>query len=198
MVVDMVDTVLNLDSTAPRNNETVYDSNRRLYRRLQALARELQLALLLLVPPATNTDPPTGGHGVTGSADAIWTLDRQPPSAEGAIRITGRSLREQAVPLLWDASTGRWGPRVGPGRLMLDASARLPDHIATIVGQVVGHDPVARPEIIDAVSARLKEANVDFGPAYMSRRVDEHLSTEVTARTLKRHPGRPIRYSRLR
>src|SRR5262249_15391278 len=63
-----------------------------------------------------STDPLAsvrGTQGLTGSADTIIVLNREPKDAHGMLYVRGRDVAEDEIALQFDDATGRW-LKLGP------------------------------------------------------------------------------------
>jgi hypothetical protein len=85
---------------------------------LKAIADETGVAFLLVhhVRKEAADDPlesVSGTTGITGSADTILVLKREPKDALGLLYVRGRDVIETEIPMQFDEATGKWLRMVG-------------------------------------------------------------------------------------
>jgi hypothetical protein len=196
-VVDMMDRIALPTGVGIRPNENGYEHGRKIYSPYQDLARRLNIALVVIVHSGTHIPKPIGGNAVTGSADTIWTLERETTAVNGKLLIVGRRVREQNLPLAWDPSIGRWSRPGSCDPFVVDLRDQLlKDLIATATDDVVGAGWIAKPQIIEAVRARLDEQCVGVSDAYLKREVERHIKRQLDAKLFQRKSSRPVEYRR--
>jgi hypothetical protein len=57
----------------------------------------------------------SGTHGLTGAADTVIVLKREPSDPQGFLYVRGRDVHEQELALQFDNATGKWC-HIGSGR----------------------------------------------------------------------------------
>lgn len=108
----VVDT-LALVRTPPRARASLYQEDYDALRTLKQLADARRITLLVVhhLRKGSAEDPLdeiSGSTGLTGAADALLVLQRTRGQSEALVRVTGRDVEEQELPLRFDAETGRW------------------------------------------------------------------------------------------
>ena len=108
----IVDTLAKIRGN-PDRNKGVYDNDYAAVSAFKSLADEFGVAHLALhhLNKAGNDDPVmavSGTAGLTGSADTILVLKRNPGEAFGLLYVRGRDVIEAEIGLQFDDSTGKW------------------------------------------------------------------------------------------
>lgn len=200
-VVDMVDRV---QAPVPpgggvRPNENGYEQARNTYSRYHSLAKRLNIALVLLLHCGTNSTKPIGGNGVLGSADTVWTLEREPRATRGTLTISGRNVKDDVLGLSWDPKIGRWSATgASGGTFVVDVSTSLlkKDVIARVADDMIQETYIEKPRLIEAVGAALRDLGQTVAPSYLERELDRHFSTRIGEGKLHRRPSKPVAYRR--
>ena len=198
VTVDMWDALDRPVAAEASRRDTYAIQMRTVLRQYRALAQELNVALVLLHHPnSNNPEMPSGGNAISGTADIIWTLQREPQASRGSLTVTGRSLPEATLELDWDKTSGRWSQRQHGETFSTNlATATSRDLMGQAVDASVGPDWVTRPQLIDAAVGALKAHGREAGPAYVESEVDDHLRARVKRKVFDRRATRPVAYRR--
>lgn len=84
-----------------------------------------------------------GSVGVSGAAQAVIGLSRARGSDDGLLRVTGKDVPEQDVPLKFDPEFGRWSVAEPAGE---PESHPMSDQAAAILAAITDHPGATAPE----------------------------------------------------
>lgn len=145
----------------------VYEDDYRAVASFKQLADEFTVPIVLIhhVRKEGASDPldaVSGTAGLTGSADTIIVLKREPNDPHGLLYVRGRDVNEAEVALQFDNETGKW-LRLGPGadfrkseerraiiRALCDGGAMTPREVAEAIGKKAGAVRVTLHRMIKA------------------------------------------------
>jgi hypothetical protein len=94
-------------------NADAYQFDYDCVKRLQELAHELGIAILLVHHNRKAADADwmneiSGSQGIAGGADTIIIIKRDRAAADAVLHVSGRDVDEQELALKFDKDTGRW------------------------------------------------------------------------------------------
>jgi RecA-family ATPase len=138
---------------ARRRDDGVYADDYAAIGQLKALADEFNVPFLLLhhlrkEDASDPLDAISGTAGITGSADTILVLKREPKDPLGRLYVRGRDVPEDEIAMQFDEQTGKWLRVIGADDFRLSKERReiirtleecapealLPSEIAGITG----------------------------------------------------------------
>jgi len=88
----------------------------------------------------------SGTAGITGSADTILVLKREPKDSLGLLYVRGRDVPETEIPMQFDENTGKWLRLIGA-----DDFRRSKERNAIIRALIDLGEPMTPAEIADAI-----------------------------------------------
>ena len=88
----------------------------------------------------------SGTAGITGSADTILVLNREPKDSLGLLYVRGRDVPEAEIAMQFDESTGKWLRLIGA-----DDFRRSKERNAIIRALLDFGEPMTPAEIADAI-----------------------------------------------
>ncbi len=108
----IVDTLQKVRGTRKRD-AGVYEDDYRVIADFKVLADEFQVPIMLVthLNKAGNDDPimaVSGTAGITGSADTILVLKREPNDPNAVLYVRGRDVNEAELAIQFDNQTGKW------------------------------------------------------------------------------------------
>jgi AAA domain len=120
---------------------------------IKKLADEFTVPILLVhhLNKEGNSDPlmaVSGTAGITGSADTILVLQREPNDSNALLYIRGRDVLENELAVAFDNETGRWA-KLGKGQ-----DWRISEERRAIVRLLTDEGPMAPKDIAEAVGKR--------------------------------------------
>jgi hypothetical protein len=95
---------------------------------------------------ATRWKSVSGTSGLTGSADTILVLKREPNDALGLLYVRGRDVPEAEIAMQFDEATGKWLRLIGA-----DDFRRSKERNAIIRALLEFGEPMSPAEIADAI-----------------------------------------------
>jgi hypothetical protein len=129
----------------------VYADDYQAVGRLKALADKANVPFLVVhhLRKETAGDPlesVSGTAGITGSADTILVLQREPKDSLGLLYIRGRDVPEAEIAMQFDETTGKWLRLIGA-----DDFRRSKERNAIIRALLDLGEPMTPAEIADAI-----------------------------------------------
>jgi hypothetical protein len=134
-----------------RRDDGVYADDYLAVGQLKALADEFNVPFLVVhhLRKEAATDPlesVSGTAGLTGSADTILVLKREPKDSLGLLYVRGRDVPEAEIAMQFDEATGKWLRLIGA-----DDFRRSKERNAIIRALIDLNEPMTPAEIADAI-----------------------------------------------
>lgn len=109
----VIDTLAKIKPPPRSRNASSYDEEYALIGDIKRVADEFGVAIVLVhhtrkMEASDPLDEISGTTGITGAADGAWILKRDRATRRGKLRITGRDVEEQDVPITLDDETMCW------------------------------------------------------------------------------------------
>ena len=154
----LIDTLQKIRGTRDRY-AGIYEDDYRIVGEFKKLADEFTVPIVMLhhVNKIGNSDPlmaVSGTAGLTGSADTVLVLAREPKATTGTLYVRGRDVNEDEIALQFDEKTGKW-LKLGKGDDFRISEARR-----LIVRTLIDLGPLFSNEIVLAIGK--KSNNVRF------------------------------------
>lgn len=149
----VIDTLQKMRGARPRD-AGIYEDDYKSIADFKKLADEFTVPLMLVhhQNKGSNEDPllsVSGTAGITGSADTVLVLQREPNDPNAILYVRGRDVNEAEVAIQFDNETGKWlklgkaqdwritEERRGIVKVLMDGAHMTPKEIAMALGRKV-------------------------------------------------------------
>jgi hypothetical protein len=150
----VIDTLQKMRGSRPRD-AGIYEDDYKSIADFKKLADEFTVPLILVhhQNKAGNSDPlmaVSGTAGITGAADTILTIEREPNDAHAILYVRGRDVTEAEVAIQFDNETGKWlklgkaqdwrisEERKAIVKVLMDGGSMSPNELAVATGKKAG------------------------------------------------------------
>jgi DNA-binding transcriptional ArsR family regulator len=162
--------------------ETQYELDYKFAAKLQTLATLRGVAVVLVhhTRKQESEDPfdaVSGTRGLTGAADSVLVLKKDPGSQQPILYGRGRDLPEIESALIFDGEQGRWSVLGDAGMVAHTAERR---EILQVIGRAV--DPMTPTEIAEALGKKRSTVNHTLTKLYEDGKVEKHSKGRYTLR----------------